>query len=159
MPRRTAVAYLRTSTAEQRNGLEAQEHAIREWAAREGVEVVLWCRDVGVSGGAPLDRRPGLAEALAALPELDLLVVHKRDRLCRDVAVGVVVEREAERVGAGVVSTLGEGTGDSPEARLMRRLFDAVARQSRTPDAAGGSLTRVARIRRLGVASRCRGRH
>lgn len=128
---RTAVAYLRTSTAGQRNGLEAQEHAVRDWAAREGVAVVAWCRDVGVSGGAPLDRRPALVEALALLPGHALLVVHKRDRLCRDVAVAVVVEREVERAGAAVVSTLGEGTGDSAEARLMRRLFDAVAEYER----------------------------
>ena len=35
-----AVAYLRVSTEDQHLGPEAQEHAIREWASRQGITLV-----------------------------------------------------------------------------------------------------------------------
>ena len=63
-PRR-AVAYLRVSTDEQHLGPEAQRAAVEAWAARAGVVVVAWHIDAGVSGAAPVDRRPALLGALA----------------------------------------------------------------------------------------------
>lgn len=131
-----AVVYLRVSTDEQHLGPDAQRAAIAAWAAREGVELVGEFCDLGVSGGAPLDRRPGLLAALAALEEHNAgaLVVAKRDRLARDVMVAAMVEAAAARVGARVVSAAGEGTdgaeGD-PTGLLMRRLVDAFAEYER----------------------------
>ena len=65
------VAYLRVSTDEQAQsglGLEAQGHACRQWAAREGFDLAgPFANDV--SGAAPLDRRPGLLDAIGALLE------------------------------------------------------------------------------------------
>ena len=51
----------------------------------------------------------------------------KRDRLARDVIVGAMLERLAERLGAQVVAADGVGNGDGPEHQLMRRLVDALA--------------------------------
>ncbi len=133
---RLAVGFLRVSSQEQGEsglGLEGQRAAIESWAAREGVVVVAWFDEVGVSGGAPLDRRPRL---LAALDELrarraGLLVAAKRDRLARDVVIAAAIERIAERAGARVVTTDGVGAGDGPEAALLRTLVDAFAQYER----------------------------
>jgi len=59
-----AVALLRVSTDEQALGMEAQRAAIAGWAERQGITIAHWAEDVGVSGGADLDKRPGLLEAL-----------------------------------------------------------------------------------------------
>jgi DNA invertase Pin-like site-specific DNA recombinase len=127
----TAVAYLRVSTDDQTLGPEAQRSAIEAWAAREGVQVAAWHVDAGVSGAAPIDRRPALLAALDDLGSGSMLVVAKRDRLARDVVIAATIERAAERVGATVVSADGVGVGDGPEAELLRRIVDAVAAYER----------------------------
>lgn len=128
-----AVAYLRVSTDDQALGPEAQRASIEAWAAARGVVVVAWCCDQGVSGAAPIDKRPALLDALAALREhgAGVLVVAKRDRLARDSMIAAMVERMAATSGAGVVSAAGEGEGDGPEHLLMRRLIDAFAEYER----------------------------
>ena len=127
------VGYVRVSTEEQRNGPEAQREALAAWCARNGAELVAVLEDRGVSGGAALDRRPGLLAALEALEEhgAGRLLVAKRDRLARDVMVAAMVERMAARVGAVVVAADGAGDGEGPEAMLMRRMVDAFAEYER----------------------------
>lgn len=64
------VGYLRVSTdrqAEEGLGLEVQEAAIQEWAARNEHRVLKVCRDEGISGSNGLETRVGLAEALELL--------------------------------------------------------------------------------------------
>lgn len=130
---RTAIGYLRVSTDDQALGPEAQRAAIERWAAGAGVTVVAWTEDLGVSGGASLDRRPGLLAAIdaAKVHRAGLLVVAKRDRLARDPIVAAMTEAAAARVGARVVSAAGEGEGDDPAAILMRRMVDAFAEYER----------------------------
>ena len=130
---RRAVAYLRVSTEDQNLGPDAQRAAIERWAEAEGVEVVAWFEDHGVSGGAPLDKRPELMAAVGILPELgaELLVVAKRDRLARDTMAAAMIERLVEKAGARIMTANGVGNGDSPEALLMRRMIDAFAEYER----------------------------
>jgi len=126
-----AVAYLRVSTQEQVGsglGLEAQRAAIESCAARMGLAVAAWFADEGVSGAAPLDRRPGLVAAMDALRRGGVLIVAKRDRLARDAFLSVWLDRRAADKGARIISAAGEGTEtDDPAAVLLRRLLDAVA--------------------------------
>lgn len=132
--RRAAVAYVRVSTDEQHLGPAAQRVAIEQWAAREGVVVVAWHTDAGVSGGAPIADRPALISALADLAThgAGVFVVAKRDRLARDVIAAAMLERMVADCGARIVSTAGEGTdGDDPAAMLMRRMIDAFAEYER----------------------------
>jgi len=130
-PNTNAVAYIRVSTDEQHLGPEAQRAAIEAWADRQGVQVVAWHVDHGVSGAAPLDKRPGLAAALDDLQAGADLVVAKRDRLARDTLAAAMLERLVERAGARIVAADGVGNGDGPEARLMRRMVDAFAEYER----------------------------
>jgi DNA invertase Pin-like site-specific DNA recombinase len=130
---RLAVAYLRASTEEQKLGPEAQRAAIELWAAREGVEVAAWHVDAGVSGGSALDARPALGAALAALRGIGagVLVIARRDRLARDVAIAAAIEKATIAAGAKVISADGSGNGDGPADSFMRTLLDGTAAYER----------------------------
>jgi DNA invertase Pin-like site-specific DNA recombinase len=127
-----AVGYVRVSTDEQQLGPEAQEAAIRAYAARAGLELLKIIRDT-VSGGAPLDERPALVEALDALTEHSAgkLIVAKRDRLARDTARALFAERLIEQSGAQVVTADGVAGGTSPEDKLLRGILDVIAEYER----------------------------
>lgn len=140
MPRRRkagdptlAVAYLRVSTEDQRNGPEVQRRDILRWAAHEEVTVISWHCDDGVSGGDQLEDRPALAAALSVLTAQSAgrLVVQKRDRLARDVVIAASIERAALQAGAIVVAADGIGNGDDPAARLQRGILDLFAEHER----------------------------
>jgi site-specific DNA recombinase len=133
----TAVIYLRVSTDDQAAsglGLEAQLAACRAAADRLGLEAPAGARyaDEGVSGAAPLERRPGLLAAVGDLRKGEVLLVARRDRLGRDPIAVAAIEAAVARRGARVVSAAGEGTdGDDPSQVLMRRLIDAFAEYER----------------------------
>jgi len=130
---RKAVGYVRVSTDDQALGPDAQRAALAAWAQRAGVDLVAVFEDRGVSGGAAIDRRPGLLAALDAVGEhgAGLLAVAKRDRLARDTMIAAMAERLAERAGARIVSAAGEGEGDDPASKLMRTMIDAFAEYER----------------------------
>jgi len=95
-----AAAYTRVSTDKQGHsglGLEAQQAAIRAFAAREGFDIVEWYTEVETGKGADaLARRPQLAAALKAGRALrGPVLVSKLDRLSRDVHFisGLMAER------------------------------------------------------------------
>jgi len=70
-----------------------------------------------------------------------VLLVAKRDRLVRDVIIGAMVERLAERQGAKVLAADGTGNGDGPEHQLMRNMINSFAQYER---ALIGARTRAA---------------
>lgn len=83
------VMYTRVSTQEQGNsglGLEAQEVAIRKFAADNGHEIVEAYREVA-SGSLSVNERPILKAALAAAKNGCILIVNKVDRLARRASV------------------------------------------------------------------------
>lgn len=154
------VGYVRVSTDEQHHGPRAQLDALHAWCARHGAELVAVYEDIGVSGAAPLDRRPGLIGALDALDAGAVLLAAKRDRLARDVIVAATVERLAVRAGARVETADGAGEGDGPEALLMRRMVDAFAEyerqiiKARTRAALAAKKARGERVGELPIGSR-----
>lgn len=129
-----AVAYCRVSTTDQSNGLEAQRDAIERWASAHGVSVAAWHSDLGVSGGAPLDERLGLIDALSALKthNASKLLCAKRDRLARDVSIAAAVERLCLEASATIVTADGIDASDSPEAALVRTILDAMSAYERS---------------------------
>ena len=128
-----AVGYIRASKGEQKLTPLTQRETLAAWARQSGIELVEIFEDLGVSGAARLDQRPGMLGALDALTEhkAGWLVVAKRDRLTRDVLTGAMIERLAFRVGAQVAAADGAGNGEGPEAQLMRRLLDVFAEYER----------------------------
>lgn len=149
-----AVAYLRVSTDDQHLGPEAQRASIESWAKREGVEVVAWHLDQGVSGGTPVEKRPALVAALGDLHDKSagVLVAAKRDRLARDVVIASVLERMTIDAGASIVTADGVSAANTPEGALMRVLLDAFAAyeraciRSRTKAALGVKKNRGERV-------------
>ena len=119
------IAYTRTSTDDQANGLDVQRAEIAQWAAARGLVVETWFVDEGVSGTAPLDKRPALMAALGSLRRGDVLVIQKRDRLARDVTNAVLIEREVGRAKASLACAHG-GDGKDPTSTLVRQVLDAV---------------------------------
>lgn len=84
-----AVGYIRVSTEEQaREGLslEAQEAAIRSYAAMRGLSLVEVVSDAGVSAGKPLESREGGHRVLELVKhnKVRAVVAWKLDRVFRD---------------------------------------------------------------------------
>ena len=157
-----AVAYLRASRDEQQLSPEAQRAAVEVWAVREGIQVASWHLDQGVCSVTPIEQRPALCAALVSLREngAGVLVVAKRDRIARDVIISAMVERTAAAVGARVVSTAGEGNGDTPADQFMRTVIDGAAAyeraliRARTKAALGAKRAKGERTGELAYGSR-----
>jgi DNA invertase Pin-like site-specific DNA recombinase len=128
-----AIGYLRVSTEDQNLGPEAQRALLERWCAANGAELVEVHQDHGISGGAPIDKRPALMAAIDALELRDagVLLVAKRDRLARDIVAAAMIERLAERAGARVLTADGVGNGEGPEAQMMRGILDVFAQYER----------------------------
>lgn len=126
-----AVAYLRVSTDTDRQslGAQAQRVSIERWAQAAGVEVVAWFVEE-VSGGAALDRRPVLLEALGAVGAhgAGRLVVQRLDRFSREPLTAALAEVELQRHGATLACSEGAGSGDDPTSQLVRGILFSVAR-------------------------------
>lgn len=128
---RVAVAYCRVSTDRTRQdlGAEAQRIAIEAWARRSGVTIAAWFLEE-VSGGATLDRRPVLLEALGAVAAhgAGLLVVQRLDRFSREPLTAALAECELQRNGATLAVADGAGGGTDPTSELVRGILFSVAR-------------------------------
>ena len=118
-----AVAYFRVSTAEQGQsglGIEAQEAAVRSFAAARGWRIVAEYRDVA-SGKS--DTRPGYLAALAHCRRMGaFLVAAKLDR----------ITRRAHTLSALLEEGIRPRTADMPDADdLMLRVYAAMAQRER----------------------------
>ena len=128
----TAIGLIRVSTDEQADsglGLKAQRRALAEAAERLGLQLVQVFEEAGVSGGAPIEKRAGLLQAVDAVPKGGVLLVAKLDRLGRDRFVQAWVEKELKVRGARVVSAAGEGTDtdDDISGLILRRVSEMFA--------------------------------
>lgn len=137
----TAVAYLRVSTAGQAErgmGLQAQRQAISEYSAQHhlDVEYVQEVASGGIQAGEVFawEHRPVLLDLMeqAKAGGFSMLLVARFDRLARDHATLVAIERMLQQHGVGVISAAeGEGNGDSAVAEFVRAQLAAVAQLER----------------------------
>lgn len=128
---REAVAYVRVSKEDQRLGPEAQVTAIDAYASAQGLTILSWHYDQGVSGATPIADRPGLTAAIAAARKARAhLIVAKRDRLARDTMIAAMIDRSLTR-GAAVHSADGSGNGSGPADQFMRTILDGAAEYER----------------------------
>src|SRR6185436_14412935 len=97
----------RVSTDKDRQelGVQAQRAAIQSWAARQEIEIVAWYSEE-VTGGAALDKRPILLEAIASVGALGAgyLAFQKWDRFARDPFTAALAEIEVQRMGGRLAS-------------------------------------------------------
>jgi site-specific DNA recombinase len=115
-----AAVYTRVSTDEQaREGysLGEQERSCVERIAHEGWTPAGVYSDPGQSGA---DRdRPGLARLLAALDQIDVVVLAAFDRLCRDAAYFFELSARFAEAGVQVVSLRGETMSGDDSASFL----------------------------------------
>lgn len=127
---KTAIAYVRVSTADQAEsgaGLAAQRAAIETFAKANGLTVTAWHEDAGISGAADLEDRPALMAALGELRRGMAFIVAKRDRVARDTFTALVIEKAVSRKGAVILSADNLGNGDGPADEFMRSILNATA--------------------------------
>lgn len=128
-----AILYARVSTDEQaRNGysLAQQLDALREYAGREGYEVLEEVSDPGQSG-ASLER-PGMDHVrdLVAAGNVSVVLAQDRDRFAREPAYLYLLRQEfAER--RCTLRALNDRGDDSPEGELTDGILDQIARYER----------------------------
>ena len=132
-----AVLYTRVSTDEQaRSGysLAQQIEALRDYAAREGYEVMDEVQDPGQSG-ASLER-PGMDRVrdLVAAGGVSVVLAQDRDRFTREPAYHYLLRREFEEHGTRI-RALNDRGDDSPEGELTDGILDQLAKYERAKTA------------------------
>ena len=143
-----AILYARVSTDEQaRTGysLAQQLEALREYAAREGYEVLEEVTDPGQSG-ASLER-PGMDRVrdLVATGGVAVVLVQDRDRFAREPAYHYLLRREFEEHGCKL-KALNDRGDDSPEGELTDGILDQLAKYERVKTA---ERTRRGKLRKV----------
>lgn len=128
-----AILYARVSTEEQaRSGysLPQQMEALREYAAREGYEVLEEVFDRGQSG-AYLERL-GLDRVrdLVAGGGVSVVLAQDRDRFAREPAYHYLLRKEFEEHGTAI-RALNDRGDDSPEGELTDGVLDQFAKYQR----------------------------
>ena len=130
-----AVSYIRVSTREQaqRGGSEegfslpAQREANKRKAQSMGALVVKEFADRGESARSA--NRPELQKMLAYLKEdggIDYVIVHKLDRLARNRADDVEINRAFEEAGVRLIST-SENIDQTPGGMLLHGIMSSIA--------------------------------
>jgi site-specific DNA recombinase len=142
-----AILYARVSTDEQaRSGfsLAQQLEALREYANREGYEVLEEIRDPAQSG-VTLER-PGMDRVRDLVDEggVSVVLAQDRDRFAREPAYHYILKREFEEHGTKI-RALNDRGDDSPEGELTDGILDQIAKFERAKIA---ERTRRGRLRR-----------
>src|ERR671913_738913 len=132
-----AILYARVSTDEQaRSGysLAQQLEALREYATREGYEVLEEVSDPGQSG-ASLER-PGMDRVrdLVAAGGISMVLAQDRDRFAREPAYHYLLRREFEEQGTKI-RALNDRGDESPEGELTDGILDQLAKFERAKTA------------------------
>jgi site-specific DNA recombinase len=132
---KTAVTYLRVSTADQatRGGREegfsipAQREANHRKAASMDAAVIAEFVDAGESGTSAT-KRPELQKMLTYVREnhVDYCIVHKLDRLARSRADDVAIHFALTQAGVTLVST-SENIDETPSGMLMHGIMSSIA--------------------------------
>ena len=132
-----AILYARVSTEEQaRSGysLAQQLEALRDYATREGYEVLEPVTDPGQSG-ASLER-PGMDHVrdLVAAGGVSVVLAQDRDRFAREPAYHYLLKREFEEHSTKI-RALNDRGDDSPEGELTDGILDQLAKYERAKTA------------------------
>lgn len=124
-----AVIYTRGSTNGQENTHGAQITQCMQWVAQQGLQLKS-VHSEKISGGANLNKRKALIEAINDLSEGDLLVVAKRDRFGRNVVEVRTAEAQVRAKGAKVYS-LETGYNETNPQQLQTGIIDLLSENER----------------------------
>ncbi len=151
-----AILYARVSTDEQaRSGysLAQQIEALREYAQREGYQVLEEIIDPGQSG-ASLER-PGMDRVrdLVAAGGVSVVLAQDRDRIAREPAYHYLLRKEFEEHGTKI-RALNDRGDDSPEGELTDGILDQLGKYERAKFAQRSRRGMLRKAKEAGVCSR-----
>lgn len=125
-----AVIYARYSSDKQTEAsIDAQVRACRDYAARKGFAVNAVYADEAISGkGAKTASRAEYQRILrdAKKGAFDMILIHKYDRVARNVGEHVNLEIKLKEYGVRLVA-VDQDFGDSKEAKIMRTMMWALS--------------------------------
>jgi DNA invertase Pin-like site-specific DNA recombinase len=155
-----AFAYLRVSGRGQLDGdgFPRQKAAIQAYANKNGLRIVRWFREEGVSGTKDLENRPALQALLIALHAngVKIVIIERLDRLARDLMVQETIVGDLRKHGFELTSVAEPDLcSDDPSRKLVRQVFGAIAEYERAQIVLK---LRGARIRMREREGRCEGR-
>jgi site-specific DNA recombinase len=111
-----------------------QAERIRTACDRDGLQLIETIEELDVSGGTPLERRPGLRRAveLAEAGEADVIVAAYFDRLVRSLAVQAELVGRVEAAGGAILAVdVGQVTDASAGQWLSGTMLGAVSEYAR----------------------------
>jgi len=129
-----AFGYLRVSGASQidGDGFERQGIAILKHAEANGIEIVEWFEEGGVSGKTEWDSRPAWLKMIQSLNGVQTIVIERLDRLARDLLVQEHILADLKKRGITLISTAEPDLGsEDPTRVLLRQIMGAVAQYDR----------------------------
>lgn len=121
-----AVSYARFSSDNQREeSIDAQQRAISDFAARNGIEIVAEYVDRAYS--ARSDQRPEFQQMIsdAKSGRFQVVLVHKLDRFSRDRYDSAYYRHELKKHGVTVRSVI-ENLDDSPESVILQSVIEGM---------------------------------
>ncbi len=122
-----AVAYARFSSDQQREeSIEAQLHAIKEYAIQKGITILRAYKDEALSGTT--DKRPSFQQMIkdAAVGEFSLVLVHKGNRFARNRMESALYKHALKQHGVRVIA-VAEDFGQGHHAVLMESVLEGLA--------------------------------
>lgn len=126
-----AIGYIRVSTEQQADegvSLDAQKAKIAAWCVANDYqldEASLFI-DAGISGKT-MNKRPGLAKALAAVKKSDALVVYSLSRLARSTKDTLVIAEQIDAKKADLVSLCEKLDTTTAAGRMMFKMLAVLA--------------------------------
>lgn len=157
---RKAFAYLRVSGESQveGDGFPRQRAAIKKWAEANGVRIVRWFEEKGVSGSTDGGDRPAFQEMLTALLSngTRMVLIERLDRIARDIVVQESILKDLNRRGFELVSVSEPDLcSTDPYRSAMRQMLGVFAELDRKTIVLK---LRAARQRKKAQTGRCEGR-
>lgn len=155
-----AFAYLRVSGESQveGDGFPRQRAAIKKWAETNGVRIVRWFEEKGVSGSTEGVDRPAFQEMLTALLSngTRTVLIERLDRIAHDIVVQESILKELNRKGFELVSVSEPDLCSAdPYRSAMRQMLGVFAELDRKTIVLK---LRAARQRKKQQTGRCEGR-
>jgi DNA invertase Pin-like site-specific DNA recombinase len=158
-----AVAYFRTSSATNvgadKDSLPRQEKAVRDYAARNDIEIVGEYYDAAVSGADPVTQREGFSLMLQRIASngVRTILVETANRFARDLMVQETGWKMLQDLGVELIAVDSPSSfvEDTPTASLVRQILGAVAEFDRALTVAK---LKAARARKKASTGKCEGR-
>jgi site-specific DNA recombinase len=127
-----AIIYCRYSprrNADKCESIEYQQKICNDYCKQQNYRVVGTFNDEALSGSD--HERPGLWHAMDACGKGMVLLVHRMDRLSRDVYLAEILHRQAKNKGSRIEAVEGSINGDSPEQVMIRQVLQAFSEYER----------------------------